>query len=85
MPPTLIIHGDRDEVVPVREATSLRDLLRKGEREHEFRLYRGVGHCFVSPKGGLDWAAALDAKRRTFSFLSRHLGQERPKRTSYER
>jgi carboxymethylenebutenolidase len=81
MPPTLIVHGDRDEVVPVREAEALRDLLTKGEREVELKLYRGVGHCFVSPKGGIDWVAALDAKQRTLSFLARHLSQRRASQT----
>jgi len=85
MPPALIIHGDRDEVVPPREAESLRDLLKKGERQVEYQVYRGVGHCFATPKGGTDWVSALDAKRRALTFLSRHLGQDRSKLTSCQR
>jgi dienelactone hydrolase len=85
MPPALIIHGDRDEVVPVREAESLSALLKTAKRQFDVKVYRGVGHVFVLPSGGIDWMAALDAKQRTLSFLSAHLGQQRTKLAVRER
>src|SRR5262245_19850735 len=78
MPPALIVHGDRDEVVPVREADALRELLKERRRGFEVKVYSGVGHGFVTPRGSLALVPAADAARRTLSFLARHLSQERP-------
>ncbi len=66
LPPTLILHGDADAVVPVSEAYKLEDLLRARGVEYEIRIYRGVGHAFTG-------AAAVDSITRTAGFLRRHL------------
>jgi hypothetical protein len=81
MPPALIVHGARDEVVPAREGYYLRDVLRRHRRVGEVKVYEGVGHCFA-PRGPLDWralAAARDAERLALAFLDRHLGEARRK------
>jgi dienelactone hydrolase len=73
MPPTLIIHGDRDQVVPVGEAHRLRDLLLAGNRPVEIKVYEGVGHVFL--EGGLKARlAAWDAWNRAAAFLQANLG-----------
>jgi carboxymethylenebutenolidase len=73
LPPTLIIHGDGDEVVPVEEAHALADLLAARHVPHEVQVYPGVGHVFGDNRGGFAWAAAQDAEARASAFLDKHL------------
>jgi carboxymethylenebutenolidase len=73
LPPVLIIHGDRDAVVPVAEAHQLAGLLAARKLPHEVQIYPGVGHVFANASGGLNWAAALDAEGRTGAFLEKYL------------
>ena len=68
MPPTLVLHGDRDAVVPVRRAHELSTLLKSIGAVHEVKIYKGQGHSFTG-------AADLDSVARTVSFLVRHLGE----------
>lgn len=72
LPPTLVLHGDQDQVVPVREAHALRDLFTARDFSGTVHIYKGVGHLFVN-QTRFDWAAALDAERRTTAFLKEHL------------
>ncbi len=46
MPPTLILHGDADNVVPVREAHKLEALFGDWQTPFEFKIYPGAGHGF---------------------------------------
>jgi len=39
MPPTLILHGDKDVLVNVAEAHSLDELLTAANRPHEMHIY----------------------------------------------
>jgi carboxymethylenebutenolidase len=64
LPPTLILHGDADRIVPVDEAHRLQRLLAEHGVPHETRIYPGEGHLFTP-------LTALDAARRTMSFLGR--------------
>lgn len=70
MPPTLVLHGDEDRIVPVSEAHKLQERLTMLGTPHEVQIYPGEGHIF-SPIAG------LDAARRTMMFLSRHLALAR--------
>jgi hypothetical protein len=79
MPPTLLVHGGADEVVPVRESLELRDLLLRHGRSCEVKVYPGAGHVFARRDGGVDWAAALEAQQLALAFLNRHLRQAGPK------
>ena len=72
-PPTLIIHGDKDTVIPVQQAHTLNKLLQDKKRICELKIYKGVGHCFVTGQTWLKWMSILDTKNITLSFLSRHL------------
>jgi len=71
MPPVLILHGDRDSVVPVAEAHQLASRLKTAGTEHDVKIYPHAGHGF----GGLD---LLDAGQRTLSFLRKHLNGQEP-------
>jgi carboxymethylenebutenolidase len=66
LPPTLVLHGDRDPIVPVSNARTLEGILRRQGAPHEVVIYAGEGHGF----GG---QAQQDADRRVAAFLDRHL------------
>jgi carboxymethylenebutenolidase len=78
MPPTLIIHGDEDRIVPVGEAHALRDLLAARQLPFEALVYKSIGHVFATAGGGTSWQTAWDTERRTTSFLARHLRTTAP-------
>jgi carboxymethylenebutenolidase len=80
LPPVLIVHGDQDEVVPVREAYDLRNLLAARDLPAEVKIYPDVGHLFKGTNGAIRWDALLDAERRSLAFLRQHLGTGVPPR-----
>jgi dienelactone hydrolase len=73
LPPALILHGDQDRTVPVREARLLGDWLTAHRSPGEMKIYQGVDHVFAKGQDGLDWDALRDARERTAAFLDRHL------------
>jgi carboxymethylenebutenolidase len=81
LPPALIVHGDHDRTVPVREARRLGDWLAAHRSPGEVKVYSGVDHVFVKAQGGFDWNALRDAQERTAAFLDKHLkrGEDRGK------
>lgn len=68
LPPTLILHGEEDRIVPVSNARELERLLVASGTPHEVKIYPGQGH-------GLFGLAQLDAASRTAEFLGRHLAR----------
>jgi len=62
-PPFLIMHGDRDETVPLNQSELLHAALKKAGVEVTFEVVRGAGHGFSGPEIN----AQVDA------FLDRHL------------
>lgn len=66
LPPTLVLHGDADPVVPVAEARKLQALLERHDVAHEVVIYPGQGHSFHGE-------TARDAERRTVGFFDAHL------------
>ncbi len=64
--PTLILHGDADRVVPVRNADQIEATLRARGVAVEKHIYPGAGH-------GFSGANQLDAATRTAEFLGRQL------------
>ncbi|WP_456684399.1 dienelactone hydrolase family protein [Bradyrhizobium sp. P5_C11_2] len=66
LPPTLILHGSADAIVPVSHARGLEQLLQEQGTAHEIRIYEGQGH-------GLSGPAQLDAATRVAGFLGQHL------------
>lgn len=67
MPPTLILHGDRDNIVPVRRAHELARLLKEIGATYELKVYKGQGHTFRD-------AADRDSLERSTEFLFHWLG-----------
>jgi dipeptidyl aminopeptidase/acylaminoacyl peptidase len=66
LPPTLILHGLLDTVVPASEAFRLEGLLRARSRHYEIHTYPDEGHV-LSP------GATADALHRAARFLGEHL------------
>jgi carboxymethylenebutenolidase len=66
LPPTLVLHGAADRVVPVANAHAVEALLREQGTRYEIKIYDGQGHGFRG-------AAQEDATRRVLAFLGRHL------------
>jgi acetyl esterase/lipase len=65
-PPFLIMHGDQDRLVPVRQSRRLYDLLKEQDVKAELVIYEGAGHggaVFISEAS----RAKIDA------FFARHL------------
>lgn len=71
MPPTLILHGAQDWLVPVSAAYQLEAMLRSRQTPYEMQIYPDQGH-------GFHGEAAEDAVRRTLAFLDRHVGAAEP-------
>jgi carboxymethylenebutenolidase len=70
LPPTLVLHGSADPIVPVANAYAVEALLRQQNVPHEVKVYPGQGHGFRG-------AAEEDATRRALAFLQRHLAGSR--------
>jgi carboxymethylenebutenolidase len=66
MPPTLILHGDADTIVPVAEARKLERLLKEKQKTYEVKIYAGAGHGFTGDVN-------KDAVERTLTFLGKYL------------
>jgi dienelactone hydrolase len=82
LPPTLVVHGDEDEVVPVQYAIALRKLKRREKLPIEIKIYEGVGHVFQKEDGSFDIWAMADAQRRMTEHLCKHLKPELAKAKS---
>jgi dienelactone hydrolase len=63
LPPTLILHGGLDQVIPVSESTALARLLHQHRVPHNVHIYPNAGHGFC----GTD---AEDALSRIVHFLT---------------
>lgn len=68
LPPTLILHGADDNIVPVSSAHELDALLTNLGVQHETRVLQREGHWFSGP-------AQMQLLLAVRSFLSKHLQQ----------
>lgn len=66
LPPTLILHGDADQVIPVERAYALESFLKKRSIPHAMRIYPGADHGF---DGDPSTPEARDAERRAADFF----------------
>jgi dienelactone hydrolase len=85
MPPTLIIDGDADAVVPVDEAYVLAGLLLARKQRPKVEILAGAEHMFL--KGGKQlqkWLLAV-AKLKTDDFLERQFAAKRVAKAAPER
>ena len=64
--PLLLIHGERDEVVPVRHTLQLAEALRRKNKPFELRLFPNEGHIWSMAGFAHNWKLTLD-------FFERHL------------
>jgi dipeptidyl aminopeptidase/acylaminoacyl peptidase len=62
--PTLVLHGEKDSLVPVKQATLLRDSLEASKKPYRFVLYPDNGHRLP-----LD-----DVRKETIDFLKENSG-----------
>jgi carboxymethylenebutenolidase len=67
LPPTLILHGEADRVVPVANARALQGLLEARGIPFEIQVYPGQAHGFTG-------TAQADASTRIRRFFARTLG-----------
>lgn len=67
VPPTLVLHGDQDGIVPVENARAIERYLKANNIPHEVVIYPGQGH-------GFSGAAQIDSAQRSAAFLARYLG-----------
>ncbi len=65
-PPFLIIHGDKDTLVPLNQSEILHEAIKKAGVESELVVIKNAGH------GGKDFLAALD-REKMITFLEKHL------------
>ena len=63
MPPTLMFHGDKDDVVPLSDANHLAEYLRAHHFSVRYHIYPGEGHQFAD-------SAATDMLERAVRFLA---------------
>jgi acetyl esterase/lipase len=64
-PPFLIMHGDKDNLVPINQSEILYDALKKAGVEATFEVVKGAGHGFGGP----------EVNRKVEEFLDKHLKQ----------
>jgi carboxymethylenebutenolidase len=85
LPPVLVLHGDEDTVVSVKEAQALQTMLDARQLEGVVQIYPGVGHMFLDAKGGISlkaFPALCDANGRTIAFLAKYLQRESTAKTA---
>lgn len=66
MPPTLILHGEADDVVPVAEAYKLEALLKGAAAKYQMEIFPGQTHWF-------DGSGQFALLMRCAGFLQRYL------------
>ncbi len=70
-PPTLIVHGSRDQIVGVRQAGFLADALHRADRPHRVVVLPWANHGFDWTSRG--WGSQI-AQAAMGQFLAAHLG-----------
>ncbi len=77
MPPTLLLHGTADRVVPVRRSVQAFETLRQEGRPVDLVVYPGARHGFcLNGRGGADGQAAEDSWARALAFFSHYLRED---------
>ena len=72
--PILGIFAEQDRGIKLETVKAFQTALRRLRKDHQIRIYPGVGHAFANPTGNnYDEEAAEDAWRQTLGFLATHL------------
>jgi carboxymethylenebutenolidase len=74
LPPTLIVHGESDTVIPVEEAHTMEAAAKLRTTSVATKLYAGAGHGFDIKA---DDPRAVAARKETIDFFVRHLPRTR--------
>ena len=77
-PPTLLIHGDLDKVVPVAQSQKFEEALLAKKITVNFLLIKDVDHSFIGADAEATRRASLRALSATFEFIDATVGRERP-------
>ncbi len=72
--PLLGIFAENDRGIPLKSVREFEAALQRLRKDHDIRVYPGVGHAFANPSGNnYNAAVAADAWSVTLEFLGRHL------------
>lgn len=70
----LMFHGDADQLIPIANANTMKNLLISGGKQCEYVVYPGAGHPFDVKGGPLyDARVTADAQQRVVIFLRKKL------------
>ena len=72
-PPFLIIHGDKDGIVPIEQAKILNQKLTEAGVENQFLIVEGGDHGLTSPTGGETNPSGDEINQIITEFLEEHL------------
>lgn len=67
--PTITLHGETDEVVPLSQAISLHSELKKRGIEHEFHSYPNVKHAFEEMSASQE----DEMRKQCLNFIFKHI------------
>ena len=76
-PPFLILHGDKDVVVPLAQSKRFFKVLRAHKVHAHLQVYPGIRHGFTRFDDDRSKAATRDAYRRALAFLRQYLEMPR--------
>jgi carboxymethylenebutenolidase len=78
MPPTLIVHGEEDDVISVNEAYKAAGIVLAQKQQVVIEIHKGVGHVCCPPgKDSPDIFELQKARNHMTSFLRKQLEPER--------
>jgi acetyl esterase/lipase len=72
-PPTILLHGDRDDDVAYQQSVDMAKELTRCRVEQELITVKNGGHGFDSQKGGLKDPDNAERFRRVVEFVKRHV------------
>ena len=77
-PPTLFLHGDKDEYVEPIEIVNYCKIQREGGAICDYHFYRGIRHAFThqTKYNAYDSSTTKDAWKRALAFLDKHVKRE---------
>jgi acetyl esterase/lipase len=70
-PPVLTLHGDKDALVPIAQATLLDEKMKKAGASHTLKVFEGQGHGFAGKY-------QEEAMTAMWNFFDKHLKAEKP-------
>jgi acetyl esterase/lipase len=77
-PPTLLIHGEDDRVVPVAQSRAFHAALEARGVRSRLIVVPGVDHSFIGKSAASTRAASLEALAQTLEFIDAATGEKRP-------